>query len=369
MIEPTMRSWLIEPPPREVKDSLDRLRRLDDLVRMAVMPDVHLGERVCIGCVLATRELVYPAAVGADIGCGIATVPLQRSESGIDRRLVLAAIARAVPILRQPRLSESPELCSQIHPSLLSCGELAQRARREGRVELGTLGRGNHFLEVQADADDRLWLMVHSGSRAMGQAIYRVHTRHAQRGRGGIEFLAASTSAGQAYLNDAAWAVRFAQVNRRRMLEAAVAAVSKQLGAQAEWSRLIETDHNHVRLETHFGEPLLVHRKGAASAHAGEPGLIPGCMGGESFHVIGRGIEESLCSSSHGAGRAMSRGEARRQIRREEVLEHAGDARLADALREEAPRAYKNIRAVMRAQRELVKIQRVVRGMVIYKGV
>jgi tRNA-splicing ligase RtcB len=250
---------------------------------------------------------------------------------------------------------------------------LLTMATNEGPHQLGTLGTGNHFLELQCDEDDRLWLMVHSGSRGIGQAIRAAHIARASRSRSGLKFLDASAPTGNAYVRDMQWARRFAAASRRAMLAAVAGAASTQFG----WSWLEETyfdcDHNHINVEDHFGANCFVHRKGAIAAHREEPGIVPGSMAAPSFHVTGRGEAEALRSSAHGAGRAMSREEARSRVGRRRLLQELRDVyvdpRSASGLREEAPSAYKDIHAVMKAQRKLVRIQRTLLPILTYKGV
>jgi tRNA-splicing ligase RtcB len=370
-----MRAWLAEPMPGDVKEAVERARLLPDVARVAVMPDVHLGEEVCVGVVLATRSRVYPAAVGGDIGCGITAAPLVGDAGALDDprvlREVLARLREAVPILRHRSLAESP--APPLDPGGLSHPALAAEAVRLGRVEFGTLGRGNHFLEVQRDQEGGAWIMVHSGSRAMGQAITRRALGAASRGARGVAWLDAEGEEGSRYLGDVSWACRYAAASRIQMARSAGGVLMELCGLAVDEQQLVDCNHNHVRTETHFGSALLVHRKGASPAAAGEAGLIPGAMGRESFHVTGRGEVEALLSSSHGAGRAMSRTEARRAVSLKRLSEDAGgvvfDERIGESLREEAASAYKDIRAVMRAQKELVKITRAVRGVLCYKGV
>jgi tRNA-splicing ligase RtcB (3'-phosphate/5'-hydroxy nucleic acid ligase) len=207
------------------------------------------------------------------------------------------------------------------HPSLDAV------ARRDARVQLGTLGRGNHFLEFQADeADGRLWVMVHTGSRAVGPAVRDHHLDVAARRTEsrGIACLDAESEAGRAYLHDVAWALDYARANRDAILAAVVEVVRELFGAAAITDSCIDCHHNFVRRETHLGEPLWVHRKGACPAAAGEAGIIPGSMGSVSYHTEGRGCAEALCSSSHGAGRAMSRESARRAISAKELRRQMG---------------------------------------------
>ena len=368
---PIVHQWLSGPLPKDVRTALERLQRAPDVRRVAIMPDVHLAAKVCVGCVIATSELLYPEAVGGDIGCGMAAIRLEcpaecLADPGV-AGAVLADLYDAVPLNRQRRPVDLPEALGRPTDA-----QLIRAAERDGRVQLGTLGRGNHFLEFQADEAGGLWLMVHSGSRAMGQAITERHLAAADRVSGGLRALEAASPRGQTYLADVGWAMNYARESRRAMIQAATAVVRKRLGACSVADSFIECDHNHVRRERHFGQEYWVHRKGANSAHAGEPGLIPGSMGTCSYHVAGRGCPEALCSSSHGAGRAMSRDQARRTIHVRDLERQLRgvlfDRRRAGELCEEAPEAYKDIKAVMRAQHALTAVVRVLRPVLCYKG-
>ncbi len=365
-------TWLVEPMPRDVARSVEKLRRQEDVVRVALMPDVHLAQDVCIGVALATRQLVYPAAVGGDIGCGMATVAVDARASDLDDERhanhVLKALHTFVPTNKHP---QSRSLPSSLQEVALSHPTLERDARRDGSVQFGTLGRGNHFLEFQADEDDRLWIMVHSGSRAMGQSITRHHCTN--KPNGGLLSLDTQTDEGRHYLADVAWARKYAAENRLAMLQAAEALLSREFHWSVDWSRLIHSDHNHVQWEVHEEAGLWVHRKGAQAVPGDTPGLIPGSMGTPSFQVLGRGNPESLASCSHGAGRQVPRGMAARSISTRRFDHDTRnvwmDRRKADRLRDEAPSAYKDIRAVMRAQRDLVRITRELRPILNYKGV
>ena len=369
---PTVRRWLAGPLPKDVESALLKVQKLPDVAYVAVMPDAHLAKEVCVGTVLATRRVIYPAAVGGDIGCGIAAVAF---DCGAELLATAAAAERVLRLLpevvpvnkhRQPR-----DLPPELEAHALSSPRLETLKRRDGRVQLGTLGRGNHFLEFQSDESGRLWLMVHSGSRAVGQAIRDHHVASAGAGAR-IASLDAAGSSGQVYLADAEWARAYADASRRAMLDAASGAIESLFGARRLDETLVACDHNHVRRETHLGEDLWVHRKGAASARAGEPGIIPGSMGTPSYLVEGRGNAESLCSSSHGARRSMSRHEARRRVSARALARELHgvwhDPRAAPRLREEAPSAYKDITAVMRTQRDLVRIIHTLRPVLSYKG-
>lgn len=371
--------WLAAPLPRDVEQSIERLRRAEDVRHVAVMPDVHLANEVCVGVALATRELIYPAAVGSDIGCGMAAIRFDASADLLaDERsasAVLAGLYRAIPAMKQPRDSVPDDVPAELGERQLSDPRLEKLRSRDGRYQLGTLGRGNHFVEFQADDENRLWLMIHSGSRGMGQAITAHHLRRARESgqREKLVRLPADSDLGRGYLNDLEWGIAYAAQNRLAMLRAAESVLRELFRVEADWESLIHSNHNHARQEVHRGETWWVHRKGALSASPGEPGVIPGSMGSASFHVAGRGEPDSLCSSSHGAGRELSRGEAAQRIpARQLEREMRGvwfDHRRAGTLRDEAPSAYKDIHAVMRAQRELTRIERRLRPVLSYKGI
>jgi tRNA-splicing ligase RtcB len=340
------------------------------------MPDVHLAMDVCIGVVIATSHLIYPQAVGGDIGCGMLAVAVDQEAAALKNPKIavqlLSELGGAIPARRRNRdsvLAQPAELVGET----LSHTRLEAIRRKEAEIEFATLGSGNHFLEIQADEENQLWLMVHSGSRALGQAIRDHHLGNAQLVDGRLRALDAESDAGKEYLHDAAWARRFAAASRKAMAEEAGKVLTRILQCDIRWETMIATDHNHVVLEHHGDCDFWVHRKGAMSVPRGEAGVLPGSMASPSFHVEGRGCEEALCSSAHGAGRALSRGAARskftdRELRRQ--MEGVWyDYRLTGKLRDEAPAAYKDIRAVLKAQRELVKVIRTLRPVLNYKGV
>lgn len=372
---PPLHAWLASPLDGEVRQAIDRLRLAPDVQHLAVMPDVHLASDVCIGVVMATSHLVYPQAVGSDIGCGMLAVGFDGDAAAVaDARAaaqVLAGMVRAVPAARRRRdgALQPPE---ELRDGPLSHPRLESIRRKEGMVEFATLGSGNHFAELQSDEGGGLWLMVHTGSRAVGQAIRDHHLERAERVAGSLRALDSDSPGGQAYLTDVSWARRFAQANRRAIAAAIGEVVKKVTGASVCWETTIAVDHNHIAREEHDGRLLWVHRKGAMGLMPGEPGVLPGSMGTSSYHVEGRGEPTALRSSAHGAGRLMSRSTARREVTTKALGEQMRgvwyDYRHADDLRDEAPSAYKDIRAVLRAQHDLVKVTRTLRPVLNYKG-
>ena len=372
---PHVRAWLTESLPADVEQSLARLSTSEDVQQMAILPDVHLAGASCVGVALATSRLIYPAAVGSDVGCGIATVRIG-ADAGLlaDKRSaarVLSALYDHVPANRHRSGRAVESLPDELLAKPLSDSKLESMKSRDGRVQFGTLGGGNHFFEFQADAEQCLWLAVHSGSRAIGQTITRYHLKRATK-TSGYDVLDAEAEPGAAYLRDVDWAIEYAQANRLAMLRAMERWLAAKVDIAVDWNSLIHTHHDHVRRETHDGRELWVHRKGAQPADEGELGIVPGSMGSATYHITGRGRAESLRSCSHGAGRAIRRGEAFKRIAGKQLLRELDgvwfDHRRAEQLRDEAPSAYKEIGRVMRAQRDLVRIERELRPVLCYKG-
>jgi tRNA-splicing ligase RtcB len=373
---PPIRTWLAEPLPSEVARALDRLARARDVAAIAVLPDVHLAEEVCVGVAVATRKRLLPAAIGGDLGCGMEAIRLDGEAERLDdpalRRRILGELRRAVPARIRHGPLASLALPAELEGARLSAPELERQLERDGRREFATLGRGNHFLELERDQEGSLWLAVHSGSRALGPRIGAWHRRRAERDDAGFEGLEADSDAGRAFLTDVDFALRFAAASRAAMVAAAGAVLAEHLGVVPRPETRIACVHNQVRRETVGAESLWVHRKGAIPAAESEAGIVPGSMGAPTFHVEGRGCASSLHSSAHGAGRALSRGEAHRRISPRELLRQMKGIEFDDAnagrLVDEAPSAYKDVRAVMRAQRELTRIVRTLAPVLVHKG-
>jgi tRNA-splicing ligase RtcB len=266
---------------------------------------------------MATRRLIYPSAIGGDIECGMlaiafdASADMLRDPTGAGA--VLRQLGQKIPAQRRNRSRTLP-LPADLDPSQLSHPSLRSVAEDDGRLQLGTLGGGNHFIELQADEGDQLWLMIHSGSRAIGQNVKAHHLANAKMRSGSMPALDADTPGGQDYLADQDWTRRYADANRRAMLLQVIEILHDLFAIDPVDSTIITCDHNHVRREVQFGEPLLIHRKGAMPAESGTPGVVPGSMGTLSYHVEGRGCVDSLLSSAHGAGRLLSRHAARERF-------------------------------------------------------
>lgn len=366
--------WLCDPLDPLVRSRIRIWANADDVRHVAVMPDVHPAGNFCVGMVIGTGQLVYPGAVGGDIGCGITACRFSGEftpDMLAHLPVVYAAVRQDIPYNRHRR-SDHPPAIANIPPATFADSRLHAILGDDGVLQLGTLGSGNHFLELQIDEDRRLWAMVHSGSRGIGQAVFQFHNQNCRIMPGGVAALDAATDQGQAYFADAQWCRRYAAANRSAIMAALAAILDQIFGMTPEADSVVDCDHNHLSLETLVSGQLWVHRKGANRADSGQRGLIPGSMGTESYHVIGRGNSDALNSSSHGAGRKLSRSQAMRHISGNRLSrEMEGiyfDRAQTHALRAEAPGAYKNIQRVMRAQRDLVCIVRRLTPVLNYKA-
>ena len=361
---------------------------------MAVMPDVHLGMGATIGSVIPTKEAIIPAAVGVDIGCGMMAVQTTLNANDLPDNLrgLRTELEKAIPHGRTPKgrrdkgswtnpddtvlngwgtLADDFNYLCQKHPRLKNTNNLKH---------LGTLGTGNHFVEVCLDETNQVWIMLHSGSRGVGNAIGRYFIELAREDMRkwfinlpdkDLAYFAEGTEHFDDYWFAVGWAQRFAFKNREIMMENAIKAlrhiITKPFDAAV---KAVNCHHNYVEKEEHYGEEVFVTRKGAVRARIGEYGIIPGSMGAKSFIVRGKGNEESFCSCSHGAGRVMSRTQAKKQftvadqIAQTEGVECRKDASVID----EIPAAYKNIDDVMHAQRDLVEVVHTLRQVVCVKG-
>ena len=378
MHEPSIHRFLCGPLPHGVADVLERLRRTEGVTQIAVMPDVHLASEFCVGTVVASDRYLFPNAVGGDIGCGMLAMQLDGTAESLedpDRAArLLGTLIELCPGRRHHRRT-APAVDSDVLEMPLSHDQLRMQLMSEGcRTQAGTLGAGNHFLELQADETGALWLMIHTGSRHLGQVIHHHHLAHARKLSSGLFAIGIDSDHGRAYLTDIAVARAWARENRRLLALAAARAVEQILHIGPRLDTLIDCDHNHVQCETQSDAQLLIHRKGATAAHPDQPGLIPGSMATASYHTRGRGNLNALASSSHGAGRLLSRTQARDQITRSRLREQLRRAgvwyapHLEDSLREESPAAYKPIEEVMRAQAELTTITRRLRPLLVHKG-
>ena len=363
---------------------------------LAVMPDVHLGKGSTIGSVIPTQGAIIPAAVGVDIGCGMmaACTTLVANDLPDNLHELRCAIERAVPHGRtvsrgSPRDKGSwdtpPATVDAMWGELLAgfkhiTDKHPRLKNTNNHKHLGTLGTGNHFIEVCLDEADRVWFMLHSGSRGVGNAIGTHFIELAQKDmqqhianlpHRDLAYFEEESQHFDDYVEAVGWAQDFARRNRTVMMQNVIAAVRHVITKPFDVSvEAVNCHHNYVKCETHFGAEVFVTRKGAVSAQKGELGIIPGSMGAKSFIVRGLGNEEAFCSCSHGAGRAMSRTQAKKRFTvedQERATAHVECRKDADVI-DEIPMAYKDIDAVMHAQRELVEILHTLRQVVCVKG-
>lgn len=359
---------------------------------VAVMPDVHLGKGATVGSVIPTRGAIIPAAVGVDIGCGMAAVRTTLRASDLPDNLaqLRSSIERGVPVGNGPggehrRLPDSHE--TRIGQSGLHAGlEAIKQKHRKIRTDklerqIGTLGGGNHFIEICLDEAEAVWVMLHSGSRGTGNLIgsyfiERAREQLAHRVLGfhlpdkDLAFFMEGEPLFDDYVEAVTWAQDYARHNREAMMARVLAEMRHRLPKFQLEKLAVNCHHNYVQKETHGGEELLVTRKGAVSARAGELGIIPGSMGTRSYIVRGKGNADSFHSCSHGAGRVMSRTRARAEItlaQHREATAHV-ECRKDAAVVDESPAAYKSIDAVMAAQSDLVEVVHTLRQVICIKG-
>lgn len=353
---------------------------------LALMPDAHLGLGATVGSVIPTDGAIIPAAVGVDIGCGMIAVrtAFTRDDlAGHDLSELRQQIERAVPLSAG---AANGRIVATAAPRIADLEALAVEAgfdpdnyARRWRLQVGTLGSGNHFIEVSVDETGTVWLFLHSGSRGVGNQIASAHIRVAREycARHWISlpdpdlaYLVEGTAEFDRYIAELRWAQHFALLNREDMMDRVVRQLSEWLGREVEEAERINCHHNFTEKERHWGRDVWVSRKGAIQADAGRPGLIPGSMGTASYVVVGRGNALSLNSSPHGAGREYSRSAARRTFTRDQLREAmAGiEYRDTDAFIDEIPAAYKPIDRVMADAADLVEVRHTLRQLVNVKG-
>jgi tRNA-splicing ligase RtcB len=391
-----IKAWIKGVPvEEEAKQQLRNIAGLPFIHKhVAVMPDVHFGKGATVGSVIATKGAIVPAAVGVDIGCGM--IAQETSLRAVDLPDTLAeirsAIERAVPhgfvttpgralrggwevapnsvITRYRELGERYEKIIAKHPQLNHRSPLSQ---------MGTLGGGNHFIELCLDERDHVWIMLHSGSRGPGNLIgtYFIDKAKEDMARHYIHlpdkdlsYLVEGSELFEDYCEALDWAQDYAMANRLQMLELVLGVLRKFLPSFTLAKHAVNAHHNYVSKEQHFGAEVLVTRKGAVRAREGDLGIIPGSMGAKSYIVRGKGNVDSFCSCSHGAGRVMSRSEAKRRFTVEDHIESTAgiECRKDKDVIDETPKAYKDIDAVMLAQADLVDVVHTLRQVLCVKG-
>ncbi len=393
-----IKSWTRGVPLEDAaRKQLENVASLPFIHRwVAAMPDVHLGYGATVGSVIPTDKAIIPAAVGVDIGCGMiaARTTLDAADLPDDLKGVRTAIERAVPHGRTHHGGRNDKgafrdlpaphekAWKRLRPGYE--GILAKYPRLDrGQTErqLGTLGTGNHFIEVCLDEEDRVWFMLHSGSRGVGNRIGQHFISLAKKEMERLDmrlpdkdlaYLQEGTTSFDDYVEAVGWAQRFARVNRDLMMDAVVEAVARVKGIKPfrMEAEAVNCHHNYVQRERHYGKDVWLTRKGAVRAGKDDLGIIPGSMGARSYIVRGKGNPESFESCSHGAGRTMSRTAARKRftLADHEKATRGVECRKDIGVIDETPAAYKSIDDVMRAQRDLVSIVHTLRQVVCVKG-
>ncbi|MGY3128086.1 tRNA-splicing ligase RtcB [Agrococcus sp. UYP33] len=353
---------------------------------LALMPDAHLGRGATVGSVIPTLGAIMPAAVGVDIGCGMIAVRTQLHRDDLVGRELFELreqIERSIPLsagrdnrtvrpTAEPRVAELERLAER-------SGFDPESYAKHWRLQLGSLGSGNHFIEVSVDETDAVWMFLHSGSRGVGNKIAQRHIAIAQRlakqwwielPDPDLAYLVEGTREFDRYIAELRWAQRFALLNREEMMDRVADQLGRFVGTGIDELERINCHHNFTESETHFGKRVWVSRKGAIQADEGRPGLIPGSMGTASYVVEGLGNPLALNSAPHGAGRRLSRNAARRTFSRDELREAMVgiEYRDTDAFIDEIPQAYKPIDEVMADAGDLVRIRHTLRQLVNVKG-
>ncbi|RFA07668.1 RNA-splicing ligase RtcB [Subtercola boreus] len=358
---------------------------------LALMPDAHLGLGATVGSVIPTLGAVMPAAVGVDIGCGMIAVKTQFTALDVAARVAQGTplselreqIERAIPLSAG---GKNNKIVATAAPRVAELEALAVEAgfdpatrAKAWALQLGTLGSGNHFIEVSLDENDQVWLFLHSGSRGVGNRIAQHHIRVAQAlmtkwwiplADRDLAYLVEGTPEFDRYIAELRWAQHFALLNREEMMDRVIRQLSDFMGDAVEDVERINCHHNFTQKETHFGKSVWLSRKGAISARAGQAGLIPGSMGTASYVVAGRGNVLALESSPHGAGRSHSRSAARREFTHEQLREAMVGIEFRDtaAFIDEIPAAYKPIDQVMADAADLVEVRHTLRQILNVKG-
>lgn len=357
---------------------------------VAAMPDVHFGKGATVGSVIPSKGAIIPSAVGVDIGCGMNALRLSIKAKDLpdNLRAVRSAIEAAIPVgfdrhktdkahaSTVRALSVSLDEVLEKHPKIL---KMMKKPYQTWVRQLGTLGGGNHFIELCLDENDDVWIMLHSGSRGIGNMIGQYFIRMAQKDmerhihnlpHKDLAYFTEGAEHFNDYVTAVHWAQDYAMENRREMMRLIVDALKKALPKFGVTKEAINCHHNYVSMENHFGENVFITRKGAIRAGEDELGIIPGSMGAKSFIVSGKGNPESFCSCSHGAGRKMSRSKAKREFSKEDLESQTEgiECRKDTGVIDEIPGAYKDIDVVMDHQHDLVDVVHTLRQVVCVKG-
>jgi len=367
--------------------ALDQAKNLANLPfafhHIAIMPDAHEGFGMPIGGVMATKDVVVPNAVGRDIGCGMCTSRSNLVEIDTEKlKRIMQCIRKEIPVGFNHHSKEQDEKWMP-QGFDLDALPICKKEYKSALKQVGTLGGGNHFIEIQKGDDGFIWIMVHSGSRHIGSKVADHYDKAAKtlnekwhskvNASKQLAFLPLDTQIAKLYWQEMEYCVAFAFSNRKLMVERVKECIRSVMGSDVEFEPLINIAHNYAREEQHFGKEVIVHRKGATSAEAGEKGIIPGSQGTNSYIVMGKGNDESFRSCSHGAGRIMGRKQAQRELNLKEEIKKLDEQGILHAIRgkydlDEASGAYKPIDEVMENQKDLVEILVELKPLAVVKG-
>jgi tRNA-splicing ligase RtcB len=350
---------------------------------IAIMPDSHEGYGMPIGGVLATRDVVVPNAVGVDIGCGMCALRTNLNTLSADTlKKILHGIRQVVPLGFGHHEKKQDIALMPSTENMIAYG-IVDREFENARKQIGTLGGGNHFIEIQKGSDNHIWIMVHSGSRNIGLKVAEHYNNiaknlnekwHAEVERSkDLAFLPVETPEAKDYFTEMQYCIDFAYANRKLLMDTIVFVINDCIGTACGEIQFVNIAHNYARWENHYNSNVIVHRKGATSAREGETGIIPGSQGTKSYIVRGKGNPESFTSCSHGAGRVMGRRQAQRSLDLKKEIEKLNKTGIIHSVRnqkdlDEAPGAYKNIDEVMENQSDLVEILVELTPLVVIKG-
>lgn len=351
---------------------------------VALMPDVHLGKGALVGSVIATKEAIMPAAVGVDVGCGMGAIKTPFVANQLESKLkqIRLDIEAAIPVgFSENKDIEKSVLNWQGWSDFKGLHSGVQRLQEKAMKQLGSLGGGNHFIEVCLDTENQVWLMLHSGSRNIGNMLAQCHIGTARElakladlrlPDPDLAYFVGGTREFEAYWHDLQWAQNYARFNRDVMMARFKRIVEKHLAGGKPTKPLLSVNchHNYAEKEVHFGEDVYVTRKGAVRAREEDYGIIPGSMGAKSFIVKGKGNTESYCSCSHGAGRLMSRNKAKLNFTLDDLIQQTKgiECRKDEGVLDEIPGAYKPIDEVMNNQSDLVEVVATLKQVICVKG-
>lgn len=351
----------------------------------SLMPDAHLGKGATVGSVIPTHKAIIPAAVGVDIGCGMMAVKTSLNASDLPESLksLRSKIEELVPVGFSKRIITTPSQAkawmSIVDRYNIICDKYPDLRKANSVVHMGTLGGGNHFIEICLDENEDVWIMLHSGSRGIGNAIGKMFIEKAKEEMRrfyinlpdeDLAYLPEGSKYFADYVEALNWAQDFARLNREVMMEETITAMREFLPEFTLVEQAINCHHNYTSIENHYGNNIYVTRKGAIRAREGDLGIIPGSMGTRSYIVRGKGNEESFCSCSHGAGRNFSRNEARKMFTVEDHIKatEGVECRKDENVIDETPAAYKDIDKVMASQSDLVDIVYTLKQILCVKG-